>query len=416
MKKGKILLLAAAVISVLLLMPSLSLEARAYSANDYYPYIPIVEQFLTGEISDEECRVDNNMGMYGILYDLDNNGVAELIVTYSADCFVKNDYEVEFYGEKQWAPALLCDVYTISDGKAVPLIRQEFLGLTFGGWTGYAAVLKGHGKTYFAATYNQSVNGVPFPSEGMPSDNEGGWTLYSIDGTNAALEFNTDYKYQEVWGKYKNKINPAESEAYINGEHFRYDQYEDWLDDFDEVRHIYAIRWSENEPNGPVPTMPGELEALQQWLLDGDKQAAVKPAQSGSLAGSYGKQFARSGKSKSFPYSEYEKLPKNQTGKDFGFTYPFELSSPLRQCKGFHLDYEIKEVVKGKLNEKILYEVQVRDAEGKWKGVATFTMENYSASLDVQLEQPMRVEAIAVSYGCPDEVAFSFEMAVSNPK
>ncbi len=148
---------------------------------------------------------------------------------------------------------------------------------------------------------------------------------------------------------------------------------------------------------------------------DNSRDDAHSQKDSQEVSGTYGIQLARSGTSKSFPYSVYDTLPRGRTGTEKSFTYPYELNSPLRQCNGFTLEYTIAEVVKGQLAGNFRYEVLVRNLDGKWKSAGTFQMDGYSAVLDVELPEPMSVTAVAVTCGCSVEVAYSFAISLSNP-
>lgn len=70
---------------------------------------------------------------YGTVHDIDGNGIAELIMVYTAKVKSKEGYEY---------PAKVCTVYTLTQGKAITLIDEEELYVEAGGSWGYAAVVK----------------------------------------------------------------------------------------------------------------------------------------------------------------------------------------------------------------------------------------------------------------------------------
>ena len=140
-----------------------------------------------------------------------------------------------------------------------------------------------------------------------------------------------------------------------------------------------------------------------------DSQESYSGYSSGSVSGSWGAQMARS-RGRSYPYGMQEPPEGNM-----GYTFPFVFNEPLRSCNGFTLDYQIMEVSHGNLEGNFRYEVLVRTVQGDWKSAGTFQMNGYSASLDVQLDQPRGIDAVAVVCGKQDKVIYSFDLSVSNP-
>ena len=79
------------------------------------------------------------------------------------------------------------------------------------------------------------------------------------------------------------------------------------------------------------------------------------------------------------------------------YTYPFEFDDPIYSCTGFTLDYEIVEVNKGNLfSGNFKFEVYVRLTGGSWKSVETFRVEDYETTVEVEFDNPMSIDAVAV--------------------
>lgn len=136
---------------------------------------------------------------------------------------------------------------------------------------------------------------------------------------------------------------------------------------------------------------------------------------SGTVYGSYGDQLARP-RNYLYPFTVYSTAPKEESGKDLGYTYPLVFDTPLRKCTGFTLDYMIGEVSKGDLSGNFRYEVLVRTLDGTWKSAGTFKMDGTSTTLDVQLGMPMGIDAVTVTCGKTEHVTYSFDIFISNPQ
>lgn len=154
-----------------------------------------------------------------------------------------------------------------------------------------------------------------------------------------------------------------------------------------------------NVPSQPEPTPIQPTQAPQQG-----------PAGSSGISGYWGEQMTRA-RNYSFPFDMDE--PKMV---ELGYTYPLVFDEALRGCTGFTLDYKIVEIVRGNLEGNFRFEVLVRTVQGEWKSADTFRMDGYSATVEVELDQPRSVDAVAVVCGKQDEeVTYCFDMAVRDP-
>lgn len=153
----------------------------------------------------------------GSLYDVDGNGVEELIMVYTAK-IEEEDYAY---------PAKVCSVYTISDGKVIQLINKEILFSEVGGPSGHVSVIKKGRDKYFAiAAETGETGGYP----GCSINRYGSWKLYTIKDASLELNMEVDYNYYR-----EDEILYDESTASVNGEECSYLEYEEWRDQLEEV-------------------------------------------------------------------------------------------------------------------------------------------------------------------------------------
>lgn len=154
---------------------------------------------------------------YGSLYDIDGNGIEELIMVYTAN-IEEEDYEY---------PAKVCSVYTMSDGRVIQLLDKEVLFPEAGGPSGHVSVIKKGRNKYFAiAAETGETGGYP----GWSINRYGSWKLYTIEDASLELSMEVDYNYY-----CEDDILYDESIACVNGKECSYLEYEEWRDELDEV-------------------------------------------------------------------------------------------------------------------------------------------------------------------------------------
>ena len=98
-----------------------------------------------------------------------------------------------------------------------------------------------------------------------------------------------------------------------------------------------------------------------------------------------------------------------------GHTYPYMFYNPLDDCKGLTLEYTIRSVSDGNLKGNYRYEVYIHEVDGDWKSVKVVEMEETSMKLDLQFDQPIDIDGVAVVCGKKGNVEFEFDIKVSNP-
>lgn len=231
------------------------------------------EQGYLGAVSEaiEDIRTLGWGRGYGSLYDIDENGVDELILVYSAAMERNDGYSV---------PVKVCSAYTLLDGTAVALFEKETLFIEAGGPSGGAAVIQNGTKCYLAVT-----------SESGEMDNWGGsWKLYEIQGASAELD--THITYEE---HYDLEGEIVSSSASKNGEPWSYEAYEAWEKD---LQVLLMIDPYENESalaledlyaylkEHPVEDAAASEAALRaEWIRQHMEYAASKEYETEIVAG-----------------------------------------------------------------------------------------------------------------------------------
>lgn len=127
----------------------------------YAPYVPLVQAAM-----DEDLY---NVGN-GALFDIDGNGVDELILA----------YDQNFETETGTYPCHVCSLYTINGGQPVALLEKEHLYAVAGGPSAFVGVVNIDGSNQFVHAYETGDTGN---FDGKLRYGE--WKLYQIDGRSA---------------------------------------------------------------------------------------------------------------------------------------------------------------------------------------------------------------------------------------
>ncbi len=94
------------------------------------------------------------------------------------------------------------------------------------------------------------------------------------------------------------------------------------------------------------------------------------------------------------------------------FTYPYVFDETLIGCSGFTLDYEIAAVSAGSLDGNFIFETYICDTLGNWTSVASFALQDQKATVDVQLNSPMSIQAVAVICQKKANITYSHNLTV----
>ncbi len=173
---------------------------RAAERAKQSPYVKVIQE-----------AIESSEGVFaeGMLYDIDGNGVQELILmqmVYTDD---------SGYG----IPYMSYSVYTINDNQAIALLEDESLYVAAGGAQGWVGILKIDDEIYFGA-WNQG---------GDIETTFGSWNIYSVDGSQ--IELNTQVTY---------RIEDESGSATINGENVDLVSYEAWVQTVEALEIIDA--------------------------------------------------------------------------------------------------------------------------------------------------------------------------------
>ena len=233
MKKA-IGLIFALVLMLGLLAVQVSAENTAetlYTASNVRNYIPVIEEALENTIP-----YDSGEGGKAMLYDVDSNGVQELLMLHYVE-----DTDGAYY-----MPTIVFSIYTMNGTNVIPLVENELICYIAGQPYGTVSVAERDGVRYI--TVNRGA------SETFSGYNE--WLLYSLDGTSVTL--NSTVKQVYEYYDYTDELDYSNSYTYIDGVRYSYDEFFEWENDFKTLSAIhYACEDDEL-------TLVGLLEILNE--------------------------------------------------------------------------------------------------------------------------------------------------------
>lgn len=150
---------------------------------------------------------------YGFLYDVDGNGVRELI-TYSSK-------------SGDMAPSTVVNVFTIKGKKVKTLVKNKELFLEVGGPHGFVGIAK-KGKTKYVICQGDtgSTSGAP----GETVNRYGTITLYKIKGAKIAKKIKASYNIKFTNGFAKPKVTKCK--AKVDGKKMSYKKFKKWFRSF----------------------------------------------------------------------------------------------------------------------------------------------------------------------------------------
>lgn len=219
-------------------IPYTSEDTYAISAQELLERLrePKEETTLEGYADAVEQAMEEMYNVYsfakgdGVLYDLDGDGIQELIVVYFAKVT---------YNDMPDIPAAVYSVYTMSGGAVAPVVEKELLFIDAGGPTGSVSVVEKGGKVFLAV--NEENGGAD--ETGLLRG--GNWYLYSLQGAELTLEETIGYRFHTNWENNEDKIIYEDSSATINGKTEPYTALEDWLAGLSEL--AVAKAWPETD-------------------------------------------------------------------------------------------------------------------------------------------------------------------------
>ncbi len=211
---------------------------EAPKAQDLSLYIPYVEDVLDKHEYDYST---NNAK--GVLCDIDENGIEELIVTYSV-----HDGK-NLHDPSQLNPCDVYDIYTMDTESVVTLLEKETLYSLAGGPNGDFYLLHNADENLLAVKYTE-VN----PGSGEELYNIGDWNFYKIDGTEFK-EVKT-VKYTIV-ADYSGNTDYDKSTVTENSTEKPYKEFEDWLNGYESV---FLFNSMDNVDSTDLETLLSELK------------------------------------------------------------------------------------------------------------------------------------------------------------
>ncbi len=187
-------------LALCLLLGALPMAAGARGTNRY---TDVLQQLISQRIGSK------NYGNMGLFYDLDGDGIEEMLI-------VRTIENTKFSGITDLSASL----YTIVDGEAVNLLKDDVLYTDVGGPTGYMAVVEKGGKTCLAIF--RENGGTSPPS----MHRNGSCILYSINRLTGSLTKTNTATYGYVM-EFGNKLH--DTSAKIDGKAVSYNQYLSWV-------------------------------------------------------------------------------------------------------------------------------------------------------------------------------------------
>jgi len=178
-------------------------RAKDLFPQEYGPYYPVLQSLIE--------KQDTSFLGQGIFFDLDGNGVDELLYMYR----VRDGHEMR------------CAVYTIQDGKAVALLEDHSFGWLVGGNAAVLALTKINGQTYLCvcAKYYEPGHNEEYTFIDNTSYD---WEFYRL--TDNGLIFTDKYEYVCIEGYNGEEwvLISEKSSFTVNGEERPLQEFNTW--------------------------------------------------------------------------------------------------------------------------------------------------------------------------------------------
>ncbi|MDE7243289.1 MAG: S-layer homology domain-containing protein [Oscillospiraceae bacterium] len=210
MNKKLVVLYSSFLMILMLVRPAYAKSEKIGQPIDTTSYQTIIEDVIgkSSNLADKPR---------GLLYDIDNNGVKELILLYTTD--IKTPYADQPF------PWCVTSIYTMDGNVTVPLLEEGKLYSQAGGPKGFAGVISQGGKKYFGYYYE---SGETSYGDNNLIHRDGGWMLYSINGTALTAE-------QDIRVEIQESVTSQTGTANFNGKKTSWSEYEGWLHDLQRI-------------------------------------------------------------------------------------------------------------------------------------------------------------------------------------
>lgn len=134
-------------------------------------------QSIVQSVLDKNAPYSNER-KYGLLYDIDHNGVEELILLYETTA--------RWDASANPMPCIVTSLYTMRENKVVSLLEEAVLYPLAGGPSGFAGAVRQNDTEYFCI-----YSGIGETFEGKDT-----WDLYTVNGTTLKKENTIEYQYK----------------------------------------------------------------------------------------------------------------------------------------------------------------------------------------------------------------------------
>ncbi|MCI8386242.1 MAG: S-layer homology domain-containing protein [Acutalibacter sp.] len=156
-------------------------------------------------------RQGSKSGNAGIYYDINGDGIEEMLI-------IRQKKDTNGFS------SVNASLYTVVDGVAECLLKDEELYIDVGGPSAAFQVVTKNGQTYLAImTEGGETSGIHFRRRGT-------WRLFAMDSATDTLKKKSDVTYT-VWRGYThndNKVYQSESFAVIDGKRVSWNAFEAW--------------------------------------------------------------------------------------------------------------------------------------------------------------------------------------------
>lgn len=264
----------------LVLMPTAVFAAKSDVSAGAETYYDVVVN------ANKRATYKNSRTRLGMLYDLNGDGLEELLLLY----FTKKDVPYDI-------PFLVFSVYTKVNNQVVPIWEEKEIYADAGGPKADLGVLRAGGKVYIC-DYGEGGNATgPSPYEEV--NYHGGYTLYSMVSNQLVQEGGTHFEYVYYIDN-KGSQHIVSSSATLFGQPATLDQFKDWESTVDksmlmrpygEVGKSFSTLMSELKENEPIqqPTLGNFYDVpvgayyydAVKWAVDNGITSGISETQFG---------------------------------------------------------------------------------------------------------------------------------------
>lgn len=162
---------------------------------------------------DEHQEVNSYSSAQGVLYDIDSNGVDELIIAH--------------HMSGSSVPKCVYSIFTIKNNRVYELLDKELFFNLAGGPSGTVIAMKGSDDENLIAFRYDEVN----PGNNGEMNHHGTWQIYNLDSIDIEIYKLVSYSY--VTESYNsNSILYDKSTAKVSYQEISYKEFEDWLSEY----------------------------------------------------------------------------------------------------------------------------------------------------------------------------------------